>query len=74
MKGSGMFWIVATSMVLLTLSIMASLNFPLSWVFSITILGQAMIVIMVHSVLRGPYTSDKTFDDFYEDHPIGHQH
>ena len=71
MKDSSMFWVGATTLVLLTVTIMAAMNFPFNWVFYITVLGQIMIVFMAYRVLRDNYTTDKTFADFYEDNPIG---
>ena len=73
MKNAAMFWVGTTSLVLLTVTIMAAMNFPFNWVFYVTVLGQVMVVFMVYRVLRDNYTTDKTFKDFYEDHPIGMQ-
>ncbi len=70
MKTSAMFWVGTTTIVLLTVTIMAAMNFPFNWVFYITVLGQVMIVYMVYRVLTDHYTTDKTFKDFYEDYPI----
>lgn len=52
---------------------MATMNFPFNWVFYVTVLGQVMIVYMVYRVLTEEYTTDKTFNDFYEDNPIGNR-
>lgn len=70
MKDSAMFWVGSTTLVLFTVTIMAAMNFPFNWVFYITVLGQIMIVYMVYRVLTDNYTTSKTFEDFYEDHPI----
>ncbi|NNJ88161.1 MAG: hypothetical protein HKP53_02055 [Eudoraea sp.] len=70
MKTSAMFWVGVTTLVLLTVTIMAAMNFPFNWVFYVTVLGQIMIVYMVYKVLTDNYTTDKTFKDFYEDLPI----
>ena len=70
MKTSAMFWVGTTTIVLLTVTIMAAMNFPFNWVFYITVLGQVMIVYMVYRVLTDTYSTDKTFKDFYEDFPI----
>ncbi|WP_297763064.1 hypothetical protein [uncultured Muriicola sp.] len=70
MKTSAMFWVGTTTIVLLTVTIMAAMNFPFNWVFYITVLGQVMIVYMVYRVLTDNYTTNKTFKDFYEDFPI----
>ncbi|MEO1013155.1 MAG: hypothetical protein AAFX53_17810 [Bacteroidota bacterium] len=71
MKNSGMFWIAVTSLLLLTVTIMVAMDFPFNWVFYLTVLGQILIVYMVYKVLTDNYTTDKTFQDFYEDYPIG---
>ncbi len=65
-----MFWVGFTSLVLLTVTIMAAMNFPFNWVFYITVLGQGAVVYMVYKVLTDNYTTQKTFENFYEDAPI----
>ncbi len=70
MKTSAMFWVAMTTMVLITVTIMVSMGFSFSWVFYVTILGQTMVIYMVYRVLTDTYTTNKTFEDFYEDHPI----
>jgi hypothetical protein len=71
MKSSAMLWVVATTLVLILVTVMATLNFSFSYVFYITVLGQLMIVYMVYKVLTDNYKTLKTFEDFYEDYPIG---
>ncbi len=71
MKSSAMFWVGATTIVLILVTVMATMNFSFSWVFYITVLGQLMIVYMVYKVLTDNYKTLKTFEDFYEDYPIG---
>jgi len=70
MKTTAMFWVTLTTLVLITVTIMAAMNFPFNWVFYITVLGQGMIVFMVYKVLTDNYTTSKTFKDFYEDCPV----
>ena len=65
-----MFWVASTTLLLVTVTIMASMNFPYNWVFYLTLLGQVSVVFMVYKVLTDNYKTDKTFEDFYEDHPI----
>jgi hypothetical protein len=43
----------------------------LNWLFYLTCIGQLFVLIMVYKVLKDKYKADKTFDDFYENHPIG---
>jgi len=50
---------------------MAAMDFSFNWVFYVIVLGQLMIVYLVYKVLKDNYVTDKTFKDFYEDHPIG---
>lgn len=73
MKNNGLFWVAVTSLLLLTVVIMVTMNFPFNWVFYVTVLGQIAIVFMVYSVLTDDYQTSKTFEDFYEDNPIGNR-
>lgn len=68
-----MFYVWFTTFLLITISIMASMNMPFNWVFYTTVVGQFIIAVMVFRVLKDRYTTDKTFQDFYEDYPIGRQ-
>lgn len=70
MKNTAMFWVAITTMALLTVTVMAAMDFPFNWVFYITVLGQTMVVYMVYRVLTDNYKTNKTFADFYEDLPI----
>ena len=71
MKIPVLFYVALTTLLLVTLTIMVSMNLPLNWVFYMTCVGEVLVVLMVYKVLRDQYTTTKTFDDFYEDHPIG---
>lgn len=73
MKNNAIFWVLITTLLLISITIMAALDFPFNWVFYLTVIGEGMMVYMVYAVLTDEYHSDKTFDDFYEDHPIGKQ-
>lgn len=70
MKNSAMLWVAITTLLLATVTIMVSMRFPFNWVFYLTVLGQVAVVYMVYKVLTDNYITDKTFEDFYEDHPI----
>lgn len=71
MRNSAMFWVALTTFILITVTIMVTMDFRFDWVFYVTVLGQAAVVFMVYKVLTDTYTTDKTFEDFYEDYPIG---
>lgn len=65
-----MVYVAITTGLLLILTFMSVMNFPFNWVFYLTVIGQAFIIIMVYKVLKDDYKTDKTFDHFYEDKPI----
>ncbi len=65
-----MFWVGATTILLIMVTVMATMNFAFSWVFYLTVLGQIMIVYMVYKVLTDNYKTSNTFEDFYEDYPV----
>jgi bacteriorhodopsin len=71
MKIPAMFYVGVTTLLLITLTIMVAMDLPFNWVFYTMCLGQLFVIIMVYRVLKDNYTTNKTFDDFYEDHPIG---
>ena len=71
MKLSVMFYVTITTLLLITVSIMVSMQLPMNWIFWVTCIGQILIVLMVYRTLTDSYTTNKTFKDFYEDHPIG---
>ena len=70
MKTSPFVYIAITTLLLIAVTILASLNFPFAWVFYLMVIGQAFLIVMVYKVLRDKYTTDKTFEHFYEDRPI----
>ena len=70
MRTSAMFWVGLTTSLLILVTIMVTMNFSFNWVFYTTVLGQIMIVYMVYRVLTDNYSTDKTFEDFYEDVPL----
>ncbi len=65
-----MLWVGITTILLVLVTCMATLNFEFTWVFYTTVIGQIAVLIMVYKVLTDDYTTDKTFEDFYEDRPI----
>lgn len=69
MKISPFTYLAFTTFLLVTITIMASLNFAFAWVFYLMVVGQIFLAITVYKVLRDNYTTDKIFEDFYEDRP-----
>lgn len=71
MKLSAITYLVITTLILVTVAIFAAMDFSFSWVFYLTLFGEILLIFTVFKVLKDKYTTDKTFEDFYEDHPIG---
>ncbi|WP_339849465.1 hypothetical protein [uncultured Dokdonia sp.] len=69
MKITAMHWVAITTLLLITVTIFATMNLAFNWVFYIIMLGQASVVVMVYKVLKDNYVTDKTFEDRYEDFP-----
>jgi hypothetical protein len=70
MKSKGILLLTITTILLVMLSIMAALDFQYAWIFSLTTIGQVLLVITVYHVLKDDYSTDKEFKDWYEDKPI----
>lgn len=71
MKSTPITYLVITSLILVTVAIFAAVGLAFSWIFYLTVFGEALLIFTVYKVLRDDYTTEKTFKDFYEDHPIG---
>lgn len=62
---------IITTIVLVALAIMVHFNPPFSLVLYTTIGGQLLLIFTVYKVLTDDYDTNKTFEDWYEDYPIG---
>lgn len=65
--------LIFTTLLLVLVTIFSTMKMPFQWVFYLMVFGQAIFVFTVYKVLTDLYTTDKTFEDFYEDNPIGNQ-
>ena len=72
MKIPVMFYVALTTFILILLTIMVSINITFTWVFYTMCLGQFFVLVMVYKVLKDNYSTDKTFNNFYEDRPINY--
>jgi len=70
MKSSPFPYVIITTLLLITVAIMATLNYSFTWVFYLTVIGQIAVVLMVYKTLKEKYTTNKTFEHYYQDHPI----
>ena len=68
MKSTAIGLLIITSAILVTLSVLASLNFSYGLLFFIMCFGQLLLLFTVYKVLTDDYHTDKTFEDGYEDH------
>ncbi|MFP2996623.1 hypothetical protein ABN763_11960 [Spongiivirga sp. MCCC 1A20706] len=69
MKFNGLHWLGITTLLLITVTIFVSMKLSFGLIFYITVLGQLLLIYAVYKVLTDNYTTDKTFEDFYEDRP-----
>jgi hypothetical protein len=70
MKLSAIFYITITTLLLVGIVTMVFFNVSYPIVFYTVVVGQAWWIYTVYKVITDDYTTDKTFDDWYEDHPI----
>ncbi|WP_197026319.1 hypothetical protein [Polaribacter sp. Hel_I_88] len=71
MKQSAYIYIILGTLLLISVTIVSAMDFEFKWIFYASLIGQAFVILMVYKVLKDTYATNKTFDDFYEDHPIG---
>lgn len=62
--------VAITTVLLILVTMLVSMDVSFGWIFWLTCLGQFMVVVMVYKVIKDDYTTEKTFKDFYEDYPI----
>ncbi|WP_034923873.1 hypothetical protein [Gillisia sp. CAL575] len=68
MKITGINLLIITSFVLVLLAVVSALEFSFSLVFILMCIGQLLLIFTVYKVLTDDYTTNKTFEDFYEDY------
>tara|TARA_R110002072_G_scaffold302078_2_gene483736 strand:+ start:305 stop:568 length:264 start_codon:yes stop_codon:yes gene_type:complete len=71
MKQSAYIYIILGTLLLIGVTIVSAMDFEFKWIFYASLIGQSFVILMVYKVLKDSYATNKTFDDFYEDHPIG---
>lgn len=70
MKLSALFYVIIASLLLVAIAVMVFYNVRYDVVFYTVIVGQAWWLFTVYKVLTDNYSTEKTFDDWYEDHPM----
>lgn len=69
MKLDGIFYVIISTILLLSITIMGVMDLPFNWVFYLTTIGQGVFLFAVYKVLTDDYDTEKTFDHWYEDKP-----
>lgn len=73
MRLTATFYITITTILLVAVATMVYYNFSFTTVFYTVLAGQAWWIFTVYKVLTDDYSTEKTFDDWYEDYPIGRE-
>ena len=73
MRFSAHFYVLITTLLLVTVAVLVFYNFSFPVVLSAVVIGQAWWILTVYKVLTDNYSTDKTFDDWYEDYPVGRE-
>ncbi|QED38123.1 hypothetical protein FK178_10485 [Antarcticibacterium arcticum] len=73
MRLSGIFYLIATTILLVVLTVMAFYEVSFYLIFYLTLIGQLLLIFTVYKILTDDYTTKKKFKDWYEDHPIGRE-
>ncbi len=70
MKLSAYFYVTVATLLLVAVAVLVFYNFPYRAIFYTVMIGQMWWVLTVYKVLTDDYSTEKTFDDWYEDHPV----
>ncbi|MCY2685770.1 hypothetical protein [Salinimicrobium sp. TH3] len=71
MRISAHFYVIVATLLLVSVAVMVFYNVSYDIVFYTVISGQAWWLLTVYKVITDNYSTEKTFDDWYEDHPVG---
>lgn len=70
MRQTAHIYVIISSLILVAIAVMVFYNVSYPIVFYTVLFGQAFWLFTVYKVLTDNYTTEKTFDDWYEDHPM----
>lgn len=73
MKLSALFYVIITSLLLAAVAIMVFYDVSFDVVLYTVVAGQAWWLLTVYKVLTDDYSTEKEFDDWYEDNPVGRE-
>lgn len=66
-SGLTLVWFTTVFLILFVLLSQLPVNFTV--LFALMVIGQVLVLFMVYRVLKDKYQTDKSFEDWYEDHP-----
>lgn len=67
MKITAMGLVAFTTFFLFILVLLSTLPVGFGLIFFLTLIGQALVVLMVYKVLTDDFKTSKTFEDFYQE-------
>ena len=70
MKQKAHIYVIISTLLLVAIAVMVFYDVSYPVVFYTVLTGQAFWLFTVYKVLTDNYTTEKTFDDWYEDHPM----
>lgn len=73
MRLSVPFYIAVTTLLLVAVAVMVFYNLGFDLIMYTVLAGQAWWIFTVYKVLTDKYSTKKTFEDWYEDHPVGRE-
>ena len=73
MRQTAHIYVIISSLILVAIAVMVFYNVSFPVVFYTVLFGQAFWIFTVYKVLTDNYSTQKTFDDWYEDHPVGRE-
>ncbi|MFD2517736.1 hypothetical protein [Salinimicrobium flavum] len=73
MRLSAIFCVVVSTVLLVAVAVMVFFGAPFRLVLGTVLAGQAWWLFTVYKVLTDNYTTEKDFDDWYEDNPVGRE-
>ncbi|TDN78557.1 hypothetical protein DET49_1454 [Salegentibacter sp. 24] len=69
MKNNGPSFLILTTIILVTVTILVFFRIGFPVVFYLTCIGQILMIFSIYKVLTDKYSTKKKFKDWYEDYP-----
>ncbi len=69
MRISAITWVIFTTLYVVIFAVIIQLNISFDVITVVFLAGHILIPVMIYKVLNDDYTTQKTFNDWYEDNP-----